>query len=129
MLSDKQQEVLINRVNKDVDLPFVSEDYEERMLEKAVKKVAPLVEPALRSFLPTCYVDCLKIALLEGMPIEEKRTNIQKILRDQIAEPLAKELNERCDVSFVPERLEGFVFKAISKKFVDELGTCFWVCY
>ncbi len=123
MLSEKQQEVLVNRVNKDVDLPFVSEDSEERLLEKAVNKVAPLVEPALRSFLPDSYIDCLKIALMEGVAIEEKRSRIQEILRGEIVEPLAQELNARCDVGLVPERLEGYVFKAISKKFVDELGT------
>ena len=44
---------------------------------------------------------------------------ISSILRVHIGEPLAKELNRRVDVGFVPERLEGKVFEAISNKFVD----------
>eukprot|EP00171_Calliarthron_tuberculosum_P012559 IDg12559t1 len=120
MLSERQQKVLINRVNADVDLPLVNEDFEHRVIQKVVTKVAPLVEPALRNFLPTPYVDCMKIALCEEIPIVERRLQIATILRGEIAEPLSRELNERCDASLVPERLEGVLFKAISNKFVDE---------
>lgn len=120
MLSESQQEVLVNRVNADVNLPLMGEDFEEKVIEKIVTKVSPLVEPALRTFLPDPYVDCMKIALQEGIPVAERRLEIAKILRGEIAEPLARELNQNCDAEFVPEKLEGVVFKAISNKFVDE---------
>lgn len=120
MLSEQQQEVLVNRVNADVDLPFVSEDFEQRIIDKVVRKVSPLVEPALRNFLPAPYVDCMKIALDENVDIVERRLQIATILRGEIAQPLARELNENCDADLIPERLEGVVFKAIANKFVDQ---------
>lgn len=119
MLSEKHQEVLINRMNKDVDLPLVDEDFEERMLEKVVQKVNPLLEPAMLAFIPEPFVRCMKIALSDTISVEDKREYIQKIMRNEIGIPLSQELNERVDVGFIPERLEGKIFEAISNKFVD----------
>jgi len=119
MLSEKQQEVLINRANKDVDLPLVDEDFEERMMEKVVHKVNPLLEPAMLAFMPEPFVRCIKIALSDGVDVDEKRAQIQEIMRREVGKPLSKELNERVDVGLVPERLEGKIFEAIANKFVD----------
>lgn len=121
MLSEKQQEVLVNRVNADIDLPFVGEESEGRLIEKVVQKVAPIAEQSFRMFLPDCYVDCLKIALDEKIDIQDRRRQITSILRGEIAEPLARSLNANCDAPFVPERVEAEVFEKIAEKLVEEM--------
>lgn len=103
MLSEKQTECLVNNVNRDVNLPLVSEDHEEHIIERVFDKVNPLMEPALRGICGDPYVDCLKIALKEDIPLEAKHEAITKILRRVLAAPLAEKLNEMCDVPFVPE--------------------------
>lgn len=108
-------------MNADIDLPFVGEEHEGRLIEKVVSKVAPIAEQSFRAFLPDCYVDCLKIALDEKIDIHDRRTQITTILSGEIAEPLARNLNSNCDAPFVPERIEAEVFEKIAEKLVEEM--------
>ncbi|CAM9696845.1 unnamed protein product [Hapterophycus canaliculatus] len=45
---------------------------------------------------------------------------MSKILRGQLSSPLSKQLNERVDLSFIPEAIEGKVLKVVANKLVDE---------
>lgn len=47
---------MIRKVNEDVDLPFISEGREARLIEKFVDKVMPKVEPSLQAIMPSIYV-------------------------------------------------------------------------
>ncbi len=100
---------------------LIGEDHESRLIEKVISTVTPVAEKSFRAFLPDCYVDCLKIALTETIPIEERRSQITTILQREIAQPLAIHLNENCDARFIPERLEAKMFKVIAEKLVEEM--------
>lgn len=120
MLNERQQKVIVARVNEDVDLPLLSEEREERMIEKIMDKIEPHVEPALGRLMPEVYLTCIKLALNEELHVKERRKLISKLLRGELAGPLSRELNERVDIRFIPERLEGMLLKVVANKVIDE---------
>lgn len=121
MLSENQCEVVKNRVNADADIPFLSEETEGKIIDKIIDKINPRIEPALRLICPAPYVDCLKIALAEGVDTAEKRRHICTILNGQLAEPLGTELSRSLDVGMVPEHVEQSVMEIVSKKIIEEM--------
>lgn len=120
MLSEKQLEVVRNRANADLDLPLIGEDTEARLIDKVIEKLAPQLEPAMRAICPKPYVDCLKIALTEGIPMSDRRQRITEIMQGELSDPLARELNENVDADLVPERLEGKLMKVLTNKLIEE---------
>lgn len=119
MLNDRQRQVVIDNVNEDINLPFVSEEREERGIAKLVDKILPQVEPALNMLMPTVYVTCIRLALNEELSLKERRDQISDIMRNELADPLAKQLNEHIDCSNIPEGLEGKVLKVVANKMID----------
>ena len=115
----KHAKVLVEKVNEDVDIPLLTEGLEERIIDKIVDRVAPKVEPALLSILPTVYVTCIKLALDEAVPLDERKDRISDMLRAELSDPLTKELNERIDMTLVPEKIEGVVLKVVSNKVIS----------
>lgn len=120
MLNERQKQVVIEKVNDDINLPFISERREERMIERLVDKIVPNVEPALNMLLPEVYVGCIKLALNEELHIKERRKQISDTLRAELSEPLSRELNKRVDCSMIPENLEGAVLKIVTNKIIDK---------
>eukprot|EP00904_Undaria_pinnatifida_P010694 jgi/Undpi1/6755/HiC_scaffold_21.g09234.m1 len=120
MLNDRQKQVLVKKVNEDLDIPWVTEGIEERIINKLVDRVAPKVEPSLLAIMPAVYVACIKLALDETVPLQERKDRISELMRAELAGPLARELNLRVDVKLVPEKMEGAVLKVVSKKVIDE---------
>ncbi|CAN0497223.1 unnamed protein product, partial [Scytosiphon promiscuus] len=119
--SDTCKKALVEKVNRDLDIPWIGESMEERLISKVVEKVAPKVEPSLLAIMPAVYVSCIKLALDEEVPIQDRKDRISELLRAELAGPLARELNERVDVKMIPEKMEGEVLKLISKKVINEL--------
>ena len=113
-------QVVVGKVNEDLDVPWVSERREEAIIKKLVNKIAPKVEPALLAIMPTVYVTCVKLALDESLSLEERRSQISDLLRTELSVPLSRELNERVDCSFMPEKIEGKVLKVVANKVIDE---------
>lgn len=113
-------QVVVRKVNEEVDLAFVSESKEERMISKIVDKIVPKVEPSLLAIMPTVYVNCIKLALDETIPLKDRRNQISDQLRAELSEPLARELNERIDIPVLPEGLEGKLLNVVSNKVIDE---------
>ena len=107
-------------MNEDLDIPWVTEGIEERIINKLVDRVAPKVEPSLLAIMPAVYVACIKLALDETVPLQERKDRISELMRAELAGPLARELNLRVDVKLVPEKMEGAVLKVVSKKVIDE---------
>eukprot|EP00177_Eucheuma_denticulatum_P005796 GFKZ01010577.1.p1 GENE.GFKZ01010577.1~~GFKZ01010577.1.p1 ORF type:complete len:148 (+),score=30.22 GFKZ01010577.1:169-612(+) len=121
MLSDNQVEIISHRVNAETDLPFLQESTEHQLIQRLLSRLNPHIEPALRAICPAPYIDCLKLALMEGVPIEEKRARIATILRGELEEGFARELSGSVDVSLVPERMEEEVMKVVAKKTIEEI--------
>lgn len=111
---------MVDKVNADLDIPWVSERREEAIIKKLVNKIAPKVEPALLAIMPTVYVTCIKLALNESLSVKERRSQISDLLRAELSVPLSRELNERVDCSLVPEKIEGKVLKVVANKVIDE---------
>lgn len=120
MLSERQCELVKLKVNAETDIPFLQESHEEKVIDKVLDIVNPKLEPAFRALCPKPYVDCLKIALAEGVPIEEKREKISAIMRVTLAEPLALSMAGSLDVSLVPEFMEERILGLVCRKIVDE---------
>ena len=106
-------------MNEDVDIPWTSENREERIIDKIVDSVAPKVEPALQAILPAVYVACIKLALNEEVPLDDRKDQISDMLRAELSDPLTRELNERIDMTLIPENLEGVVLKVVSNKVIS----------
>lgn len=121
MLSERQCEVIVNRVNKDTDIPFLRESSEEKVIGKVVETLNEHLEPALRVICPRPYVECIKIALTEGVPIEERREKIARILDSELSAPLAREMNGKLDVDLIPESVEQRILDVCCKKIVEEM--------
>ncbi|CAM9791514.1 unnamed protein product, partial [Scytosiphon promiscuus] len=114
------RQVVVRKVNEDLNIPFISEEREGRLIEKFVDRVLPKVEPSMNAIMPQIYVRCIKLALNEAHSIKDRRKEISRILRGELSEPLTRQLNERVDCSIVPEKWEGKVLKVVSDKVIDE---------
>ncbi|CAN0573216.1 unnamed protein product, partial [Laminaria digitata] len=71
-----KKQVLVEKVNKDFDIPLLTEGMEARIISKLVEKVAPQVEPSLLAIMPSVYVACIKLALDEEVPIQDRKDKI-----------------------------------------------------
>lgn len=120
MLSENQKEVIKNRINAETDIPFLRESTEDKIIRSVIETLNPHVEPALRQICPSPYVDCIKIALTEGIPTEQRRQQISAILREQLVDPLADQLNGKLDMALIPENMELRILEVFAKKIVDE---------
>lgn len=121
LLNERQLEVLVQKVKDDIDVPLMSESLEDKIIDKLVMRIAPKVEPALSRFVPEAYLDCIRYALKEEIPLETRRAQITEILQEKIGIPLAEELNADTDIKFIPSELEGVLMKSVAKKFVEEV--------
>ncbi|CAM9670522.1 unnamed protein product [Ascophyllum nodosum] len=121
MLNERQRHVAITRLNEEIDIPLLSEEREERMIEKTFDRVMPQVEPSLNMILPEVWVTCIKLALNEHLTVKERRKEISGLVRGELSEPLSREINERVDVKFIPEKIEGKVLKILTNKIIDEI--------
>ena len=110
----------MKKVNEELDIPWVTEGIEERIIDKFVDRVAPVLEPSLLAIMPAVYVACIKLALDEKMPLQERKDRISELMRAELAGPLARELNLRVDVKLVPEKMEGAFLKVVSNRVLDE---------
>ena len=52
-------QVVIRKVNEDIDIPLLSERREARIIEKFVDRIVPKVEPSLQAIMPDIYVRCV----------------------------------------------------------------------
>eukprot|EP00180_Rhodochaete_pulchella_P004177 Plantae.Rhodophyta-Rhodochaete_pulchella.ctg7709.p1 GENE.Plantae.Rhodophyta-Rhodochaete_pulchella.ctg7709~~Plantae.Rhodophyta-Rhodochaete_pulchella.ctg7709.p1 ORF type:complete len:144 (+),score=36.24 Plantae.Rhodophyta-Rhodochaete_pulchella.ctg7709:270-701(+) len=113
MLSEKQKEIIVNRVNRDHDFPFISEGTEKALLTKMADKINPAVEDALRVLMPLDYVAVIKLALMENLSKEERCRQVSEILVRRLAEPLTDAVNERVDLKLLPESVEQKVLQRL----------------
>lgn len=120
MLSDAQCEKVKNRVNAETDIPFIREETEGKIIDKVIDTINPKIEPALRALCPKPYVDCLKLALDDTLPLDEKRERISRILKGELEAPLAQHLSGSLDVALVPEEVEEAIMRQVVEKVIEE---------
>jgi hypothetical protein len=121
MLSEKQIQRVVNKVNQDVDLPLMTEKREEKIIEKSVRHLVVHMEPSLDFICGPVYTRAIKTALNESMSSQQRSKEVTELLQGEMAVPLAKELTERSDIqSYIGQRLEISAMKAISEKIIEE---------
>ncbi|CAM9930786.1 unnamed protein product [Laminaria digitata] len=114
-----QKKVVVERVNADLNIPLLTEGMEGRLIDNVMDRVVPELESSLLGLMPSVYVSCIKLALAEAVPLDERKERIADMLRAELSAPLTKVLNERIDMTLVPEHLEGVVLKVVSDKMID----------
>ena len=78
------------------------------------------MEPVLRFIMPDVYVECLKIALTEGMPASERRNQISRKMIAELEPGMTKALNKRIDASLIPDRFEDDILRLVVKRTIRE---------
>lgn len=91
-----------------------------KIIKKFVDKINPEVEPVLRELIPAVYVDCLKIALTEGVSADDRRKQISEKLIVELEPGLTRGLDKRVDFALVPDMWEDDLFRLVSKKIIKE---------
>lgn len=49
-------QVVVRKVNEDLNIPLLSESRERRLIEKVVDRILPKVEPSMQAIMPDVYV-------------------------------------------------------------------------
>mmetsp|Transcript_55912 Transcript_55912/g.137356 ORF Transcript_55912/g.137356 Transcript_55912/m.137356 type:complete len:145 (-) Transcript_55912:1863-2297(-) len=121
MLSDSQKELLVNRVNREHDLPILSEGTEGHLLMRMADKINPALESALRDLIPDDYVDVIKLALAEHLVTAERRAQIAEILVRRLRDPLVDAVNAKVDLKFLPENVEQELLRRMLTRGIEEV--------
>jgi phosphoribosyl-ATP pyrophosphohydrolase len=121
MLSERQIQRVINKVNEDVDLPLMTEKGEEEIIKKSVRHLVVHMEPSLNIICGSVYTRAIKTALNESMSSQQRSKEVTKLLQGEMAAPLARELTERSDIqNYIGLRLESSAMNSISEKIIEE---------
>lgn len=67
------------------------------------------------------YLEMIKLLLAERMPLKTRRARLVDLVHKQLAEPLTEALNERVDVSMLPERAECKVMRKVVERLLEEI--------
>lgn len=70
--------------------------------------------------MPDIYVDCLRIALTEGVSADDRRRQISEKLIGELEPGLTRGLNDRIDSSLVPDMWEDDLLSIVSTKIIKE---------
>ena len=121
MLSEHQIQIIIQKVNEDVDLPFMTDNQEGRIIEKLVRHLIPHVEPSLNVVCGSVYTQAIKTGLNESMPSRQRSKGITALIQGEMSAPLTNELTARIDAgNFLGARLESSLMKLVSNKMIEE---------
>ena len=85
-----------------------------------MNRVNDKMEPSLRFIMPDVYVECLKIALTEGMSAAERRKQISEKMIAELEPGMTKALDERIDSRLIPDRWEDDLLRLVVKKVIRE---------
>lgn len=92
---------LVQRLNLQLDIPFVGEGFEAQMLDWAVRRIVPMIPDSIREFV---------LSAADGIDAQEL-TRLEDVL--------VNVLNENIDVPSVPEQMEPAVFRPVVRAVLD----------
>ncbi len=96
MLSDDEVETLASKLNEEINIPFIKKGTEQTIFVKIVKQF----DQFLYQNLPN---------ELYGL-VKSSRDGISDSDADQLANVLGERLNNKFDIPYVPEVIEGKIF-------------------
>lgn len=92
---------LVTRLNVQLDLPFVGEEFEAEILHWAVEKIVPMIPDSIRDFV---------LSAADGIDANEL---------NRLEDVLVNVLNEYIDIPWVPEQLEPGLFRPVVEAILD----------
>jgi len=113
MLSHKEIEKIATKLNRKINVPFLSEEKEQVVLVKLVRKV----DKYIYSVLPNEFYELIKNST-DGIDEDEA---------DMIKNRVAKSINKAVDIPYIPEPLEQIAFEFIVGQIINALRKGFSV--
>lgn len=115
--SKHQEDLLIDRLNAAVDIPLMDEGTERKLIfEPLVRKLNPMLGPALTACLPKDACDLVQLMLddsTQGTARGAKRRDTYAILKRNLNEPLVRQLHKKVDMAMIPDEIEIKCLKKI----------------
>lgn len=92
---------LANRINTELNIPFLSEDQEGELILWVVRKVAPMIPPSIRTFV---------MDAADGISLDEL---------GRLEDTLVAVLNQFVDIPLLPESAEAALFRPVVGAILD----------
>merc|ERR1712190_264712 len=121
MLSEKQVNDVIDRVNENVDICGLSSKMERKLIAGPVDLMNRLLKRALLVFCSSSWVKALTVLLDDQLASDAKSEKMMRILQDSFVGPLAMALNKKIDIPVLGEAMEQRFFNLICSKFMEEI--------
>jgi len=113
LLSNRQADVVIDKLNAAVDLPLLTEKMERKIFARVVEQLNPLLRSALETCLPTDLMGSFSMLLDETKQRGEKYEQVRTVLKSRLKEPLITFLHDKIDMKFIPNKMEIQVLKKV----------------
>jgi len=121
LLSDKQLNVVIDKVNEKLDIWLLSEKAERKLIAVPATQLNEKLGDALASFLHPEMVTALKVLLDDTKEVDAKEAEIQSALKNTLRDPVAKALNDKINLPIIGEDLEQQVFDMIVDSIIQQM--------
>jgi len=121
LLSDETLDVVVDAVDKAIDIPFVDGSWERGMIEAPVKQCNLLLKEAMGSFMGPEWIQCLSVLLDCSLAPEKKTEFVQDVFGIKLRVPLGTALNSKIDIPVLPEDMEGKFFDTVVDKALDAM--------
>lgn len=121
LLSDGQVDVIIDRINKNVDVWFLSEAMEREVIKRPVVEVNGMLKECLRSFMQEDWVLAIEVILDETLPTEAKTSTLQAVIDRQLRDPLVVALNGKINLPLIGESAEQRILLEIVGRILDSI--------
>eukprot|EP01012_Entosiphon_sulcatum_P062305 TRINITY_DN8852_c0_g1_i3.p1 TRINITY_DN8852_c0_g1~~TRINITY_DN8852_c0_g1_i3.p1 ORF type:complete len:295 (-),score=83.31 TRINITY_DN8852_c0_g1_i3:126-1010(-) len=103
LLSERQMQIIARKVNDSIDIPLLSERREEKIFLSIVHSVNDRLEAALRDHLPGHYVELVRSLLNDHISPDEKKQQVNAVLRGNWQTPLTDAVNRNIDIPLLGE--------------------------
>merc|ERR1711870_15548 len=121
MLSDKQVNDVIDRVNENIDIVGLSSKTERKLIAGPVHLMNKLLKRGLLAFCSPDWVKALSVLLDDQIQGDAKSEKMLNILQDAFVSPLAEALNKKIDIPVLGEGMGQRLFTLITSKFMEEI--------
>mmetsp|Transcript_67511 Transcript_67511/g.187171 ORF Transcript_67511/g.187171 Transcript_67511/m.187171 type:complete len:219 (-) Transcript_67511:81-737(-) len=121
LLSDRQVETVVDRINDAVNVWGLSESMERSLIEPPVRQVNGLLRESLRGVMMEDWQLALEALLDETKTPDSKISTVQEVLGRQLRDPLVQVLNGQINLPIIGENLEEQLFTTVVDKVLDTI--------
>uniref|UniRef100_A0A6T9AF71 Uncharacterized protein n=1 Tax=Alexandrium catenella TaxID=2925 RepID=A0A6T9AF71_ALECA len=121
LLSDRQLDGIIDRINESFNVIFLSESMERSLIEGPVKQVNGMLKECLGSIMVEDWKLALETLLDETKASEGKIAIVQDVLGRQLRDPLTEALNGKINFPLLTEGMEEKMLRTVVDKVLDRM--------